>query len=61
MDILDSLHKEGCTICMVTHDLELAKRVERNIHILDGEFVEGLPHIEEAYQETGVIGVAKWT
>jgi len=40
MDILDNLHQDGCTICMVTHDGELAKRVERNIQIFDGMFLE---------------------
>lgn len=36
MELLDSLHEEGTTICMVTHDPRSARRAERNIDILDG-------------------------
>ena len=36
MDILSSLHEQGCTICMVTHDPQLAAHVNRCVHILDG-------------------------
>lgn len=36
MQLLDKLHSEGATICMVTHDLHLAMKTERKIDILDG-------------------------
>lgn len=36
MDILDSLHKDGKTILLVTHNEEDAKRSEKNITIKDG-------------------------
>lgn len=36
MDILSGLHEQGCTICMVTHDPQLAARVNRCVNILDG-------------------------
>lgn len=39
MQLLDLLHAEGATICMVTHDPRSAKRAERNIDILDGQVV----------------------
>lgn len=39
MELLDLLHKEGATICMVTHDPRSAKRAVRNIDILDGQIV----------------------
>lgn len=39
MDLLDVLHQEGATICMVTHDPRSAKRAQRNIDILDGQVV----------------------
>ncbi len=39
MDLLDLLHGEGATICMVTHDPRSAKRAARNIDILDGQIV----------------------
>lgn len=39
MQLLDLLHNEGATICMVTHDPRSAKRAGRNIDILDGQVV----------------------
>jgi len=39
MELLDLLHREGATICMVTHDPRSAKRAVRNIDILDGQIV----------------------
>jgi len=39
MELLDVLHSEGATICMVTHDPRSAKRAQRNIDILDGQVV----------------------
>lgn len=39
MTLLDKLHAEGATICMVTHDPRSALRAERNIEVLDGQVV----------------------
>jgi putative ABC transport system ATP-binding protein len=39
MDLLDKLHAEGATICMVTHDPRSALRTQRKIEILDGRIV----------------------
>ncbi|MBQ7954615.1 MAG: ABC transporter ATP-binding protein [Lachnospiraceae bacterium] len=39
MELLKRLNKEGLTIVMVTHDLELAKEASRIIHISDGKIV----------------------
>ena len=39
MDLLDSLHEGGATICMVTHDPRYAGRADRTIHLLDGRIV----------------------
>lgn len=39
MDLLDKLHAEGATICMVTHDPRSALRSQRNIDVLDGRVV----------------------
>lgn len=38
--LLQSLHAEGTTIIMVTHDLELAHRTPRMIRLKDGEIVD---------------------
>ncbi len=40
MDMLDSLHESGATICMVTHDPRYADRAARMIHLFDGRIVE---------------------
>ncbi len=40
MDLLRDLHREGATICMVTHDPRFAKHAERTIHLFDGRVVE---------------------
>lgn len=39
MDLLDKLHAEGATICMVTHDPRSALRTQRKIDVLDGRVV----------------------
>jgi putative ABC transport system ATP-binding protein len=39
MSLLDKLHAEGATICMVTHDPRGAKRAERVIEVFDGRIV----------------------
>jgi putative ABC transport system ATP-binding protein len=40
MDLLDSLHGQGSTIVMVTHDPRFAERAERQISLFDGRIVE---------------------
>src|SRR6266481_4614881 len=40
MDLLQQLHREGATICMVTHDARFAKHADRTIHLFDGKVVE---------------------
>jgi putative ABC transport system ATP-binding protein len=39
MQLLDKLHAEGATICMVTHNPRSALRADRNIDVLDGRVV----------------------
>jgi putative ABC transport system ATP-binding protein len=40
MELLRDLHRNGATICMVTHDQRYANFAERNIHLFDGRIVE---------------------
>ena len=40
MDLLRELHREGATICMVTHDPRYASIADRTIHLFDGRIVE---------------------
>ncbi len=37
MDLLDELHSEGKTICMVTHDGRFLSRMTRSIDLVDGK------------------------
>lgn len=37
MQLFRDIHREGCTILMVTHDLQLAARTGRMIHIRNGK------------------------
>jgi putative ABC transport system ATP-binding protein len=39
MDLLGELHREGATICMVTHDPRYAEHAARTIHLFDGRIV----------------------
>lgn len=40
MELLRELHREGATICMVTHDPRFARHADRQIHLFDGRVVE---------------------
>ncbi len=40
MDLLRQLHREGATICMVTHDPRFAKHADRQVHLFDGRIVQ---------------------
>jgi putative ABC transport system ATP-binding protein len=40
MELLRQLHREGATICMVTHDPRYANMADRSIHLFDGRIVE---------------------
>jgi putative ABC transport system ATP-binding protein len=47
MSLLDDLHSQGATICMVTHDPRWARHANRNISLFDGRIVA-----EETLSET---------
>ena len=40
MSLLSELHREGATICMITHDSRYARCAERSITLFDGRIVE---------------------
>src|SRR5216117_4011805 len=40
MELLRDLHRDGATICMVTHDPRYARYTDRTIHLFDGRVVE---------------------
>ena len=41
MGLLQELHNEGSTICMVTHDPRYAEHAQREIHLFDGHVTDG--------------------
>lgn len=40
MELLGELNQQGCTILMVTHDLDQARRAHRQIQIVDGHLTD---------------------
>jgi putative ABC transport system ATP-binding protein len=40
MNLLRDLHREGATICMVTHDPRYSEFAERTVHLFDGRIVD---------------------
>ncbi len=40
MDILKSLHEEGRTVILITHDNDIAAQAKRVVKIMDGKIVE---------------------
>jgi putative ABC transport system ATP-binding protein len=58
MNLLRELHRDGSTICMVTHDPRYAHHAERTVHLFDGQVVseeDARRHAEEveALEESG--------
>src|SRR6266850_545036 len=39
-NLIRELHREGATICMVTHDPRFARHAERSVHLFDGRVVD---------------------
>ena len=53
MQLLRGLHREGATICMVTHDPRFARHADRTIHLFDGRIVE--ESVEAVTDDGGVV------
>jgi putative ABC transport system ATP-binding protein len=55
MQLIDQLHREGATICMVTHDPRWARHATRTLHLFDGRVVEeeGSAEMERELEEMG--------
>src|SRR3979411_707054 len=51
MELLQNLHREGATICMVTHDPRFAKPAHREVHLFDGKVVAE-EELKKLLQET---------
>jgi putative ABC transport system ATP-binding protein len=57
LGILESLHRSGRTIVLITHDPDIAATAERVVSIRDGELTEGA-HLSVAHYLTGQAAVA---
>jgi putative ABC transport system ATP-binding protein len=42
MELIAELHAAGSTICMVTHDVQFARRAQRIVRLSDGRILEEL-------------------
>jgi putative ABC transport system ATP-binding protein len=40
MDLLRNLHREGATVCMVTHDPRYSQFADRTVHLFDGQVLD---------------------
>jgi putative ABC transport system ATP-binding protein len=40
VDLLEQINEMGTTILLVTHDPELARRAQRNVHLVDGQIAD---------------------
>ena len=40
MELLRDLHRNGSTICMVTHDPRFSRHADRTVHLFDGRVVD---------------------
>jgi len=45
MELLRDLHRNGATICMVTHDQRYAQHADRSIHLFDGRVLDEQPAV----------------
>jgi len=59
MELLSSLHQQGKTIVMVTHDPRFARSAQRTIHLFDGQLVKTTSRnviAEEEYAPVSQVG-----
>jgi putative ABC transport system ATP-binding protein len=49
MDLIRELHRDGATVCMVTHDPRYASHARRRIQLFDGKLIDdGVPELQAA-------------
>jgi putative ABC transport system ATP-binding protein len=49
MELLDELHGQGATICMVTHDQRYMSHADRAVHLFDGLVVDEVQEKQKAH------------
>ncbi len=50
MEIFDTLHRQGNTIVLVTHEHFIARHAQRIVHLLDGK-IENIESVDQSVQE----------
>jgi putative ABC transport system ATP-binding protein len=55
MELLRDLHREGATICMVTHDQRFARHADRTVHLFDGRIVDEDTGADRAQASSGSV------
>jgi len=58
MELLRHLHRDGTTICMVTHDPRFARHAERTVYLFDGRIVEDRTETNGLVEFAGVSSLA---
>jgi putative ABC transport system ATP-binding protein len=59
--LFDKLHKEGRTLIIVTHDLDIAKHAKEQVHIRDGMVEKHLgDHRGDRYPDNGKCKKKRW-
>lgn len=58
MDLLESINAGGTTVIMVTHDPELARRAQRNVHIVDGQITDAQRAEMPSLRRAPIVGAA---
>ncbi len=61
LKILDELNREGKTVIIVTHDMNVARRAGRIIEIADGIIVADRVNGEKAYEGTAPQNLLRWS
>ena len=56
LDLLEQINEMGTTIIMVTHDIELARRAQRNVHVVDGQISDFKSYESRATESFATVG-----
>lgn len=58
LQLFEQLHREGATICMVTHDLASAKRASRCLEMFDGRLIKDTQNKSDSHVSVSSIEMA---
>lgn len=61
LELLKSLHQEGVTVILITHDSAVAEHANRQIHLLDGKIVADSAHAQQEGTDNDVPMVSSFS